>query len=78
MKANSSVGGRVDRGHLDAADTLAFNAGELDVALITPVGVPGVLDEPVVQITSLVVTVSNDKDAVVKVGAAGSGVQYTA
>ena len=46
---DNSVGGRVGRAHLDATDTLAFDDSELDVTLVTPVGVPGVLNEPVIQ-----------------------------
>ena len=34
--------------HLDAADADAILNGNLDVALVTPGGVPGVLDKPVV------------------------------
>ena len=78
MKANSSVGGRVDGGHLDAADTLSLNSSDLDVTLVTPDGVPRVLDEPVVKTGSLIGAVTDDKDAVIKVGAAGSGVEDTA
>jgi len=82
MKPKCSVGGSnfcagVDGGHLDAADTFAFNASDLDVALITPVGVPGVLNEPVIKAAGFISAISNDKDAVVEVGAAGCGVQYT-
>ena len=78
MKANSSVGGGVDGGHLDAADTLTLNTSDLNVALITPGGVPGVLDEPVVQAGGLISAITNEKDAVVKVGSAFCGVENTA
>ena len=36
MKAKSSVGGGVDGGHLDTADTLSLNSSDLDVTLVTP------------------------------------------
>ena len=68
MKANSSVGGGVDGGHLDAADTLTLNTSDLNVALITPDGVPGVLDEPV--ILAVFSAVANGEDGVVTLGAA--------
>jgi hypothetical protein len=70
MQTNSSVGGGVDGGHLDAADTLSLNLSDLDVTLVTPDGVPRVLDKPVVKTGSLIGAVTDDKDAVIKVGAA--------
>ena len=78
MQADSSVGGRVDGSHLDATDTFAFNSSDLDVALITPGCVPGVLNAPVIKTASFVGAVSNEEDAVVETGAACGGVQYTA
>ena len=47
-----SVGGRDLWVDLDAAGTRSARSGvllELDIALVTPGGVPGVFDQPVVQ-----------------------------
>ena len=54
---------------VDAADTLAaVGHADLDVALVTPGGVPGVLDEPVVG--TVLGTVADCEDSMVKGGAA--------
>ena len=45
---SGSVGVDGEGLHLDTADTVAVNDSELDVSLVSPGGVPGVLDEPVV------------------------------
>ena len=44
-----SVGGDALGVHLDTADAGAVVHSELDVAVVTPGGVQGVLDEPVVE-----------------------------
>jgi len=64
-----SVSSDGERLHLDTADTLAVGDGELDVALVTPSGVPGVLDHPVVEASSGVVAPSGDEHGVVQGGA---------
>ena len=53
---------------LDSANASTIDDGELDVALITPGGVPGVLDEPVIKTSSLIVTIADGKDSMIKVG----------
>ena len=67
----SSVGDNGERLHLDAADTLAVDDGHLDVSLVTPDGVPGVLDEPV--FLAALGAVADSEDGVVEVGSASSG-----
>ena len=54
--------------HLDTAGTVVIVLLELDVALVTPGSVPGVLDEPVVH--AILVAVADDEHSVVEVGAA--------
>ena len=71
----SSVGDNGERLHLDAADTLAVDDGHLDVALVTPGGVPGVLDEPV--FLAVLGAVADSEDSVVEAGSAQFGVQDT-
>ena len=61
--------------HLDTADTVSGGSSELDVALVTPGGVPGVLDEPVVLAT--LGAVADGKDGVVEVGSALVGGEDT-
>ena len=76
--ATCSVGGDGLGLHLDTADTVAIDDGELDVALVTPGGVPGVLNQPVVQSGSGVVTPADSEDGVIESGSAFSGVEDTA
>jgi len=71
-----SVGANGERLHLDTADALAVNDGKLDVALVSPGGVPGVLDEPVV--LAVLGAPSDGEDGVVEVGSALGGVEDTA
>ena len=71
-----SVGLGNERLHLDTADTLAIDGGDLDVALITPGGGPGVSDN-VVLLTSLG-SVADGGNGVVEAGSTGSGVEDTA
>jgi len=66
-----SVGGGGKRLHLDTADTLTIDDGELDVALVTPGGVPGVLDEPVV--LTVLSAVADGEDGVIEAGATLGG-----
>merc|ERR1719491_2726261 len=72
-----SVGGGSPWGHLDTADTLAVDTSELDVASITPGGVPGVLHEPVVEAGSGVSAESDGGDGVIEGGTASGGVEDT-
>ena len=60
---------------LDTADTIGVIHAELDVTLVPPGGVPGVLDEPVVD--TILSTVTDDKDGVVEVGSALGGGEDT-
>ena len=62
--------------HLDTADTVTVNDGKLDVALVTPGGVPRVLNEPVV-LASLAAP-SDCEDGVVKAGTALGAIEDTA
>ena len=64
------VGGDGDgiRVHLDAAGAICGVLGELDVALLTPMGAPRVLYEPV--LLAILGPVANDQHGVVKVRAA--------
>ena len=68
-----SVGGVVNNSLLDTADTGTVTGdGELDVALVTPVGVPGVSDEPVLEAGSGIGTVADGGDGVIEVSTASS------
>ena len=60
---------------LDSANASTIDDGELDVALITPGGVPRVLDEPVFFARGGVVAIANNKDSMIHGGATGSGVK---
>ena len=60
---------------LDTADTLSVNGGDLDVALISPGGTPGVSNE-VVLLAGLG-SVTNSGDGVVELGSAELGVHNT-
>lgn len=75
MKKCSNVSGISGEGsELDAAHTWTIaDHLELDVALIAPIGAPGVTDE-VVWGTSSVGTVSNGSDGVVELGSATSSI----
>jgi len=73
-----SVGRGINRRHLDTADAFAFHSSNLDVALVTPGGVPGVLDEPVVKAACFVVAIADEQHAVIKIGAAFGAVKDTA
>ena len=75
VRSGSSVGHGTKRIQLDAADTGTVDDGELDVALVTPGGVPGVLDEPVV--LTVLSAVADGEDGVVEAGAATGGVEDT-
>ena len=70
-----SVSLRREGVHLDTTDTLTSLDGNLDIALFTPSGAPGVLDEPIVETRGRVVTVADGKDGVIKLGAAQGRVQ---
>merc|ERR1719223_85563 len=74
--SSCSVGGWVERLHLDTADTLSIDSSDLDVTLVSPGSGPGVTDD-VVLFTSLG-SISDSSDGVVKVGSAGGGVEDTA
>ena len=65
---DDSVGGRVERVLLDTADTGSGLNTDSDVTLITPPGVPRVLDEVVFD--TVEGTVTNSKDSVVEVSTA--------
>jgi hypothetical protein len=63
---NDSVGGRVERVLLDTADTSTVLDTDSDVTLITPPGVPRVLDEVVGN--TIEGTVADSEDGVVEAG----------
>ena len=63
-----SVRGGEERAHLDTTDTVTVDDGELNVTFVTPGGVPGVLDKPVILSTFRAVAYS--EDGVIKLGAA--------
>jgi len=66
---SSSVGGGVERAHLDTADTGTISvSGESDVARLSPGGSPGVLDN--VEILTVLGTVADSEDSVVESGSA--------
>lgn len=71
-----SGGGDEVRALLAAADTSTIASSDLDVALVTPSGAPGVSNDVVVLAT--LVSVSDDCDGVVESGWAGSGVEDAA
>merc|ERR1712010_71079 len=73
--ASTSVGGDGEWLHLDTADTLAVDDGELDVALVTPGGVPGVLHRPVVG--TVLSAPTSDEHGVVQASATGGAVKDT-
>ena len=64
-----------ERLHLDAADALAVDGGDLDVALITPAGAPRVAHDVVV--LAVLVSIADSDDGVVKRRAALGGVENT-
>ena len=64
----SSVGLGEEGVHLDTADTVTLDHGELDIALVSPGVSPGVLDEPVV--LAGLGTEADGEDGVVEVGSA--------
>jgi len=66
---NDSVGIRVESVLLDTADTIAVGDTDSDVTLITPPGVPRVLDEVVGG--TVEGTVADSEDGVVEGGTAG-------
>ncbi len=70
MIRNDSVGGRVESVLLDTADTGTFLNTDSNVTLITPPGVPRVLNEVVVN--TVEGTVADSEDGVVKVDTTGS------
>ena len=61
---------REGRAHLDTTNTFAFLNSELDVALITPPGVPRVLDQPV--LLAVLSAVADSKHCVVEISAAAA------
>ena len=61
-----SVGGGGKRLTLDTADASTVDDGELDVTSVTPGGVPGVLDEPVVEARVGIVAEADGEDGVVE------------
>ena len=71
----SSVGGRSLWVDLDTAGTIRAVHAELDVTLVTPGGVPRVLDEPVV--LSILGTIADGEDGVIEVGSALGGGEDT-
>ena len=71
-----SVGGDGFWLHLDTADTITIDDSELDVALVAPGGVPGVLNEPVFR--SVLGAPADGEHGVVKSGAALGAVEDTA
>ena len=74
----SSVRLVVNNSLLDTADTGTITSdGELDVALVTPVGVPGVSDEPVLEAGGVIVTISDGGDGVIEGGTASRCVEDT-
>jgi len=70
-----SVGGGVERAHLDTADTFTVNDSELNVTLVTPGGVPRVLHKPV--ILSVFGAVADGEDGVIALGAASGAGENT-
>ena len=72
---NYSVGGWVERLHLDTADTGSLDGSDLDVSSLTPGSTPGVSDEVVV--LARLGSVSNSGHGVIEVCSAGSGVENT-
>ena len=75
MVRTSSVGGGGLWVNLDTANTIGVIHAELDVTLVTPGGVPGVLDEPVV--LSILGTIADSEDGVIEGGSAFGGGEDT-
>ena len=69
-----SVSRRISGRHLDTTDTLTFFNCELDIALVTPNGVPGVLNKPVFLPGSSIRAITDSEDGVVKFSATFCGV----
>ena len=75
-QSSCSVGAGVERFHLDTADTLAVNDGDLHVASVTPGGAPRVTHDPVLGASSIGAP-SDDTDGVIEGGTALGGVEDT-
>ena len=72
LRGERSVGRWLVGVDLDSAGAIRAVSSELDVALVTPGGVPGVLNEPVV--LAVLGAVSNGEHGVIEVGSAlGAG-----
>lgn len=69
----SSVSFRINRPHLDTADSLALFDGDLDVALVSPACAPRVTDEPV--LLSSLFAIADESNTVVEIGSTGSAVE---
>ena len=62
---------------VDGADTVTLGDGDLDEAVNTPGGTPGVTDEPVLETAGLISAVTDNGDGVVGGDAALLGVENT-
>lgn len=70
-----SVSLRCEGVHLDTADAWTILDGNFNITLITPSGVPRVLNQPIVEARGGVVTHTDDEDGVIKAGATQGRVQ---
>ena len=71
-----SVGSGRERLHLDAANTLAVNGSDLDVAAVAPGSAPRVSHDVVLY--AALSSVADGSDGVVKIGTASGGVENSA
>jgi len=62
-------------GHLDTADTVTFDLSELNIALVSPDGGPGILDEPVV--LAVLGAVADSEDGMIERSATSGSVEDT-
>ena len=75
---STSVGLGCPRLLLDGTVAHAVLDGDLDVALLTPVSAPGVLDHPVILTGSAIVTPTSDEHFVISVSTAAFAVNDAA
>lgn len=56
-----------ERLHVDSAHTLSFGDQEADISLLTPVGAPGVFDNPILTLGLDVRAIPHEEDRMVKI-----------
>lgn len=59
---------REERSHIDTAYAIAWANQNSNIAALTPVSTPGVLNDPILLFCLVIGTITNQKDCVIKVG----------